>query len=253
VFATRALASIPPMPSSETISSAIDSLQTVEFRQTIRGYHVDDVDEYLEQVAKEVEALREQLRQSGERMRQATDRIVQLEAQQREGTSGTGTGAAADDESLQRTLLMAQKFVEQTEAETRAQSSAAIEEAQERARTLVADAEERARAMSNDAEKRLREEVDRLEGTRSKLAGEVETISRHLDSERSRLRSALGEMLHWIDEHLQPAVAKPHDLGIDERQDQDDHRQGEMPMGSGTPRSGLQTVAQANAPNGSPR
>jgi DivIVA domain-containing protein len=37
---------------------ALGSLRTVEFRQTLRGYHIDDVDEYLERVAREVEHLR---------------------------------------------------------------------------------------------------------------------------------------------------------------------------------------------------
>jgi DivIVA domain-containing protein len=36
---------------------ALTTLRTVEFRQTLRGYHIDDVDEYLESVAAEVDAL----------------------------------------------------------------------------------------------------------------------------------------------------------------------------------------------------
>jgi carbonic anhydrase len=44
-------------------SGAIDHLRTVEFRQTLRGYHIDDVDEYLERVAVEVEALKDRLDQ----------------------------------------------------------------------------------------------------------------------------------------------------------------------------------------------
>ena len=51
--------------------SSIDSLRTVEFRTTLRGYHMDDVDEYLERVAVEAEALQEQMRLSAERVKQA--------------------------------------------------------------------------------------------------------------------------------------------------------------------------------------
>jgi DivIVA domain-containing protein len=51
--------------------SALDSLRTVEFRETLKGYHRDDVDEYLEKAAVEAEGLQEQLRQSGERLRPA--------------------------------------------------------------------------------------------------------------------------------------------------------------------------------------
>jgi len=43
-------------------SSAISSLRTIEFRQTLRGYYIDDVDEYLEQLACETDALQGGLR-----------------------------------------------------------------------------------------------------------------------------------------------------------------------------------------------
>ena len=66
-------------PSSSSQSPSLDSLRTVEFRQTLRGYHIDDVDEYLERVAVEAEGLQEQYRQSNERLKQAADRIAQLE------------------------------------------------------------------------------------------------------------------------------------------------------------------------------
>ena len=55
--------------------SALDSLRTVEFRETLKGYHRDDVDEYLEKAAVEAEGQQEQLRQTSERLRQAAERI----------------------------------------------------------------------------------------------------------------------------------------------------------------------------------
>jgi DivIVA domain-containing protein len=44
---------------------ALNCLRTVEFRQTLRGYHIDDVDEYLERVAVEVDTVQELLRRNG--------------------------------------------------------------------------------------------------------------------------------------------------------------------------------------------
>src|SRR5215469_13326239 len=104
---------MPGMQSANQPGAALDNLRTVEFRQTIRGYHIDDVDEYLERVAVEVEALQEQLRQAGDRMRQATDHIAQLEQQPRAQTPAPAASASATEESLQRTLMLAQKFVDQ--------------------------------------------------------------------------------------------------------------------------------------------
>ncbi|HUO49537.1 MAG TPA: DivIVA domain-containing protein, partial [Acidimicrobiales bacterium] len=193
-------------------SPSLDSLRTVEFRQTLRGYHIDDVDEYLERVAVEAEALQEQFRQSNERLKQAADRIAQLEQMvqqlQREqpATAAATAGPAVTDDSLQRTLLLAQKFVDQTQAEAEAEARAKVAEAEGHARNLLREAEEKARSLTEDTERRLREEISRLESIRTQLAGDVETIARHMENERNRLRGALGEMLAWVDEHVQPAA-----------------------------------------------
>jgi len=206
-------------PNSSSQQSSLDSLRTVEFRQTLRGYHIDDVDEYLERVAVEAEALQEQMRQSGDRTRQAAERIAQLEqalqqleyqleqAQSQPQTSAPAAAPAASDDALQRTLLLAQKFVDQTEAEAEAQARSTMADAEARARTMVVDAETRARSLTEEAERHLREDISRLESIRTQLAGDVETIARHLDTERNRLRSALGDMLSWVDENVQPAAS----------------------------------------------
>jgi len=201
-------------PKSSSQQSSLDSLRTVEFRQTLRGYHIDDVDEYLERVAVEAEALQEQMRQSGDRMRQAAERIAQLEQsmqlmeQQFEQVQAQPPlPQAAPDDALQRTLLLAQKFVDQTEAEAEAQARSTLADAETRARTMLADAEGRARALTEETERHLREDIARLESIRTQLAGDVETIARHLDTERNRLRAALGDMLTWVDEHVQPAAS----------------------------------------------
>jgi cell division initiation protein len=202
-------------PKSSSQQSSLDSLRTVEFRQTLRGYHIDDVDEYLERVAVEAEALQEQMRQTADRMRQAAERIAYLEQsvqqleQQLENaqTQPSSPSPAAADDALQRTLLLAQKFVDQTEAEAEAQARSTLAEADARARTMLTDAEARARALTEETERHLRDDISRLESTRTQLAGDVETIARHLETERNRLRSALGDMLAWVDEHVQPAAS----------------------------------------------
>ncbi|HXW34729.1 MAG TPA: DivIVA domain-containing protein, partial [Acidimicrobiales bacterium] len=105
-------------PQSSSQQSSLDSLRTVEFRQTLRGYHIEDVDDYLERVAVEAEALQEQLRQGTELLRQAAERISTLEQQVQAGSQAP----VVSDDSLQRTLLLAQRFVDQTQAEAEAQA-----------------------------------------------------------------------------------------------------------------------------------
>lgn len=237
------------MQSANQPGAALDNLRTVEFRQTLRGYHIDDVDEYLERVAVEVEALQEQLRQAGERMRQATDRITQLEQQTRAPSVPAPMSASTTsaEESLQRTLMLAQKFVDQTQADAEAQARSLLEEAQQRARTTVSEAEERATAIADESERRVRDEVSRLESLRTKLAGDVEAITRHLDTERARLRGALGEMLHWIDENIQPGAT----LAVPAREERE---QIDSPAGGVQAAQGsLVQVGSPQGPNGAPR
>ncbi len=179
--------------------SALDSLRTVEFRETLKGYHRDDVDEYLEKAAVEAEGLQEQLRQNGERLRKAAETIAQLETElaakpevPAQVVIAPAEPVVADD-TLQRTLVLAQKFVDETKADAQAEAA-----------RVVADAEAQARKLQAESEQRLREEIARLESNRSHLSHEVETMARQLETERERLRSALAEMLSWVDGNLQP-------------------------------------------------
>ncbi len=185
--------------------SSIENLRTVEFRQTLRGYHIDDVDEYLERVAVEAEALQEQLRQAGARLRQAGERIAALERQAESAGKAEVTEAPSTDDTLQRTLLMAQRFVDQVKSEAEENARATLAEAEERASRMTEEAEQRAKALVAEAEQGVREEVHRLETTRGELMAQVETMARQLEGERSRLRGDLGKLIQWVDERLQPA------------------------------------------------
>jgi DivIVA domain-containing protein len=197
------------MHGMDAAQSALDSLRTVEFRETLKGYHRDDVDEYLEKAAVEAEGLQEQFRQANDRLRQASERIAQLEAaleRQPEQQRAPEAPVVADD-TLQRTLLLAQQFVDQTKADSEARASKTLTDAEERSRVMISQAESRAAHIASEAERKLRDEVDRLEAARTQLSGDVEKMARHLDGERNRLRSALSEIIKWVDDNVQPAAA----------------------------------------------
>ena len=80
-----------------------------------------------------------------------------------------------------------------------------IAQAEETARAAIAAAEATAAQLQAETHQKLREEVSRLEATRTELATDVESMARHLESERNRLRGALSEILKWVDENVQPA------------------------------------------------
>jgi cell division initiation protein len=193
----------------------LETLRTVEFRLGLKGYNVDEVDEYLEKAAVEAERVQEQLRQTIERLRQAGERIAQLETA---GPAPAGAAVAVaaapaavapaplvPDDSLQQTLMLAQRFVEQTKRESEAEANRLVTQAEDRAQSVIARAEDEARQLVTDSQQRLRDEVSRLEGARAKLATDVENMARHLESERTRLRAMLSEVLKWIEENVQPA------------------------------------------------
>ncbi len=193
------------MDSPAQPQSTLETLRSVEFRLGLKGYNVDEVDEYLEKAAVEADALNEQLRQATERLRQASERIAHLEETRQEAPPQSVQADPIADEPLQRTLLLAQKFVDQTKRESESEAAEIVSRAEELARSTIAQAEERARQLTTDAERRLRDEVTRLEAMRGQLANDVENMARHLEAERNRLRGALGDVLKWIEENVQPA------------------------------------------------
>ena len=207
---------VPEAPEAST--STLNTLRTVEFRLGLKGYNVDEVDEYLDKAAQEAEGLQEHVRRLNDRLRQADERVARLEREKvewekrpatvavdRQEHAAVATNGASSDETLQRTLVLAQKFVDQTKRDAEAEAAALMAQADEKARTKVATAEQKARQMEVESQKKLREDVARLEATRTELASDVETMARHLESERNRLRGAISDILKWVDEHVQPA------------------------------------------------
>src|SRR5580700_4162058 len=140
------------MDNSQAPASILDTLRTVEFRLGLKGYNVDEVDEYLDKAAQEAEALQEHVRQLNERLRQASDRIGQLESERRAEPAETQAVPVAtaerepaepglSDETLQRTLLLAQRFVDQTKRESEAEAAAIVARAEQSARSAVEKAQ----------------------------------------------------------------------------------------------------------------
>jgi len=247
------------MDNSQAPASILDTLRTVEFRLGLKGYNVDEVDEYLDKAAQEAEGLQEHVRQLNERLRQASERIAQLERDKRaapvaaegEAAAVASADAALSDETLQRTLLLAQKFVDQTKRESEAEAAAVVAQAEETARAAIAAAEATAVQLQAETHQKLREEVSRLEATRTELATDVESMARHLESERYRLRGALSEILKWVDENVQPANSL---MGVKPKAGPAPRSEGDQlpEADDGAPTLNLQSASGA-AVSGSPR
>ncbi len=217
------------MPGMELTAKAIEE---AEFRQTFRGYDVDQVDDFLEQVAAGVDALTKQLAavSTGEPSAapapkaDAAPVAGDAPAEAAPPVQPTAGPKSIEDntDELRRTLILAQRTADaaireakeeaaRLVAEARNSSNQQIAEADAQAKKLVADAEAKAAAIVAEAERqalehsttshnRLRAEIEALEGTREQLRSDANVLDRHVEEQRQQLRGTLTELQRLIDD-----------------------------------------------------
>jgi cell division initiation protein len=156
-------------------------LREVEFRDRLRGYDTDEVDEFLEKVAVAVDEL-----------------VAELGAVRDKLARHSETGV--DDDSLRRTLVLAQRTADLAVREAREEAAALIEDARLEATALTADAREEAGRMRADAEGDVRAQIGALEARRVELKRQVEELEQTAAVERSRLSAALNAALASLGE-----------------------------------------------------
>jgi DivIVA domain-containing protein len=66
------------MDSTDNATSALDTIDTVAFKVGLKGYNVDEVDDFLERLSVEVRQLKDLAQQQRQQLRQAAERISQL-------------------------------------------------------------------------------------------------------------------------------------------------------------------------------
>jgi cell division initiation protein len=191
------------MDSTDSAYSALDAIDTVAFKIGVRGYNVDEVDDFLEKLSGEVHQLKELVSQQRQQLRQAGERINQLDARSGDAPAPAPAPSAprhisvSGAEQVTAMIAMAQQFIEQAQSE-----------AENKAREMTTSAQERAREIVAEARSRAEDEVNRLNGLKQRLSEDVETLTRQLDAERKRLGSALAEFSRWIESSLQVGGAR---------------------------------------------
>jgi cell division initiation protein len=184
------------MDSTDNATSALDTIDTVAFKVGIKGYNVDEVDDFLERLSVEVRQLKDLAQQQRQQLRQAAERINQLDTRGPSTLAPVAqairTGGAAGAEQVTSMIAMAQRFIEEAQSE-----------AEEKAREFTAAAQERAREIVNEARSRAEDEVNRLNGLKQRLSEDVETLSHQLQAERTRIAQVLAEFTHWVETSLE--------------------------------------------------
>lgn len=191
-------------------------LENAAFREAKRGgYNTEDVDEFIEQVKVEYQRHNALVREGRQRIEAAEARVVEAERRAAESAEQAASASDADD-TLKRTLVLAQRTADAAIKEAEEQASRTLSSAQDQAARMLADAQEataRARAEAESEARRAQEEartrvlgeLRELEAARDQLHGDVDTLERHLEEQRDRLRLATRELQRLLDD---PAVLR---------------------------------------------
>lgn len=173
-----------------------NTIREIEFREKLRGYNQDDVDEFLERIAAGVEILQE-------RLREATERAVRAEQQAREVFDG--------DDSLRRTLGLAQRTADLAVQEARDQAARIVEAAEAQGLAMAEEARQQARRLAEEAQSQIWADVGRLEAAREQLRQDVVKLATYLDAERDKVETSLLEAAANV-RNVVPAASPPPSL-----------------------------------------
>lgn len=192
-------------------------IRTAEFSTTRKGLDPDEVREFLERVAGELERSQNQSTAMEARARAAVARLQELS----EGAAAQAptpepvaepepepmaTVGPSEAETISRTLLLAQRTADSTIAEAeadaerlRSEADAAaattVEAARKSAERLTEEAREEARRAGEQERQAIASEVDALKARRDFLVSDVEHLETFLVDERSRLREAASSLI----------------------------------------------------------
>jgi DivIVA domain-containing protein len=186
-------------------------LHDVEFREAKRGgYNTQDVDDFLERLAVGLERQDAAVKDARQRIEAAEARVAEaerraLQAEQR------ASETSDSDETLKRTLVLAQRTADAAIKEAEEQASRTLSSAQDQASRMLADAQEataRARAEAEseahraqeEARARVLAELRDLEAARDQLHTDVDTLERHLEEQRDRVRLTTRELQRLLDD-----------------------------------------------------
>jgi DivIVA domain-containing protein len=176
------------------------TLHAVEFREARRGgYNTRDVDDFLEQVAAGVQSLHDRVRESMMRAESAEARVVeahrQLDDAQRRPNDVTET-----DDTLRRTLVLAQRTADATIKEAKDEAARLLSESREEAAQIRAEIEVEARRGTEGARLAAEAEVEALLEARDALQHDIGALNDVLRQQRERVRAGITELERVLDD-----------------------------------------------------
>ena len=171
-------------------------LREVEFRDRLRGYDTDEVDEFLEEVAVAVDELHQRLAQ------QVTRVPTEQGVREPHSESGQKAEQGFDDDAIRRTLILAQRTADLAIKEASDEASAILDSARREAHDLVAQANEEARRIRQEADDDFSVRVNAQLAQREQLENDVRTLGSLVSEERGRLADSLQTVLRYVVDNL---------------------------------------------------
>lgn len=162
------------------------SIMDVKFREKVRGYHPADVDAFVSEVAAAVGELQQRLSRAESRARELEER--------------GGTGASETEDTLRRTLVLAQRTADLAVQEAREEATRLLDDAHQQRDGVLAEVAEMRARMYAESEEEIREHRERLHALREALMSDVQALEGHLSRERERLRIYFTDQLRRVEE-----------------------------------------------------
>jgi cell division initiation protein len=199
------------------------TLREVEFREKLRGYHPDDVDDFLEQAAVALEGMLGRLRAAEAAASRADAAGPRPERARPADWAPASSGDTPSDaeavsaETLHRTLLLAQRTADAAVAEAEESARQLVDNAREEADRILAAAEGKAAIAANEAKSKVEAAIVELEQRRAGLEREVSSLQSWAAQQRDRLRDVLTDQVRALDIWLatsappKPPAARPRE------------------------------------------
>lgn len=174
------------------------------FSTALRGYDLDEVDDFLDEIVATLRDLNDQIASGG-----TAPAPLPVE------TAETGTVPATDESAVGRALVAAQETADRIVAEARMEADQIIEGARSEADTLVSEKEKR----KAGAEAEMAELAGHVAGVRSQLAFLATAVADRLDEMDAAIGSQPGSLDQPVERSIEEEEGAPGEL---EAEDTDD-------------------------------
>lgn len=143
-----------------------------EFRKAFRGYAEAEVDEFLDQIVRDLEMLLKEKHDLEQRLEEAENRLSNYQAL---------------EETLKQTLILAEATADEVRANARREAELTVKEAQAKAKEIVEDAEARAQLAVREAQAKVK-----------RTGEELEELRRQVQTFKARVRSLFLSQLDLL-------------------------------------------------------